>query len=162
MDAKKLKNDIIIYLLLLIACAALFFWITPEQIAINANLVDETEFTPQTFPNLLTGGIAIASLVGLISSIIKYRKLEKQAPKGKKPMEKHELITLLVPYVTFAVIIIYNILFEKLGYIWATLVVAPIMMFLFGCRKWYFYLSVYGFAALMYVLFKFVLNVPLP
>jgi len=163
MDTKRLRTDIIIYALLLIACAALYFWITPAQVVVNLNLAGSTDFTPQTFPNLLTGCIAIAAAIGLVTSIVKYVKLRQPGGTGEKaPFGRHEVLTLLLPYLTFVIIIVYSVLFEHLGYIWATLIVPPIMMLLFGCRKWYFYAAVYGFSALMYVLFRFVLNVPLP
>lgn len=163
MDAKKLRTDIIIYALLLVGCAVLFFWLTPTQVVVKSNLQDNSNFTPQTFPNLLTCAIALASAIGLISSLVKYIRLRSALPAEEKtPMGRQQLAALLIPYLTFAIIIVYCVLFEGIGYIWATLIVPPILMFLFGCRKWYLYLVVYGFNALMYVLFRFVLYVPLP
>lgn len=163
MDAKKIKSDIIIYLLLLAGCFALYFWITPEQIAVNTNLMGNSDFTPRTFPNLLTGGIALVSAIGLITSAVKYARLDKAARKSeKKPLTRQDVLALLIPYLIFAVIAGWCAIFERAGYIWSAVIAPPVMMLLFGCRKWYYYLIVYGFAAAMYLLFKFALRVPLP
>lgn len=160
MERKKLKEDIIIYTLLLVLCGALYFWITPSNVDVNTNLVDDSTFTARTFPNLLTGAMAIATALGLITSIRKFVALPKPEEERVRK-SRHDWVILAVPYLTFLIILVYAVLFEKLGYIWGTLIVPPILMFLFGCRKWYMYAGVYGFAALMYLLFKFVLYVPL-
>ena len=125
-------------------------------------MVDQSAFTPRTFPNLLTGAMAAATALGLILSLLRFARL----PKPDKTAEKEvrtgkDWIILFIPYIIYGIIIVYSVLFEKLGYIWATLLIPPVLMFLFGCRKWYLYLCVYGFSALMYVLFKYVLYVPL-
>lgn len=161
MDAKKLKNDIIIYILLLIACAALFFWLTPQEVVLRANTLN-SNFTPRTFPNLLTIGVAISAAIGLVSTCLKYGKARHAVVKEeKKKRTKHEWMTLLAPYITFAVLIVYCALFENLGYIVSSLLLVPTLLLLFGSRKWSHAAIVYGFAALMFVLFKYVLLVPL-
>lgn len=161
MNAKKLKNDIIIYILLLLACVLLFFWLTPREVVLRANALDSS-FTPRTFPNLLTVGIAICSAIGLTSTCLKYRKIRCTVMKEeKKKRTKHEWMTMLAPYITFAILIVYYVLFEKLGYIISTLLLAPALLLLFGSKKWQHLAVIYGFAALMFVLFKYVLLVPL-
>lgn len=165
MELKKTRSDIIIYSLLLIVCAVMFFWLTAEEVPLRANAADSS-FTPRTFPNLLTIGIALASAIGLISSCIKYAKLMRTETKDtteKKPVKKtaHEWLILFAPYITFVILVVYGILFEKLGYIVSTLLLVPALTFLFGSRKWQHIAIVYAFAALMFVLFKFVLLVPL-
>lgn len=162
MDAKKLKNDIIIYALLLLACIALYFWLTPQEIVLRSAASDSS-FTPQTFPNLLTGGIALCSAIGLIASCVKYRKV-RPAPqkKAEKPhRSRHEWMSLLAPYITFVLLIVYCILFESLGYLLSTLLIAPVLVLFFGGKKWWHVAVVFGFALLMFVLFKYVLLVPL-
>lgn len=164
MNAKKRREDIIIYTLLLAACIALYFWLTPSEVVLRANMFD-SHFTPQTFPNLLTLGIAFCSALGLITSLIKYPKLKAQEEKTeqaeKKPKSKLDYMIALAPYITFVLLFGYCLLFEKIGFIISTLIIAPILMFLFGGKKWYQLLFIYAFAALMFVLFKFVLLVPL-
>lgn len=161
MDAKKLKNDIIIYSLLLVICAALYFWITPTQIVLRANLLDSS-FTPQTFPNLLTIGIALCAAIGLVSSCVKYARIRHTVVKEEKtPRTRHEWMILLAPYITLAILIVYCILFEKLGFIISTLLLVPALVLLLGSKKWQHIAVVYAFAALMFVLFKYLLLVPL-
>ncbi|MBU9746880.1 tripartite tricarboxylate transporter TctB family protein [Lachnospiraceae bacterium ASD3451] len=161
MEAKKIRSDIVIYALLLLGCAVLYFWITPQQIAVKA--AGASDFTPRTFPNLLTMGIAIAAACGLATSAIKYSRFKSKESKTERTsFSRRDAAVLLAPYLTFILIIVYGVLFEKTGYILSTLLVPPVLMLLLGCRKWQLYLAVYGFAALMYVLFRFVLYVPLP
>ena len=66
-----------------------------------------------------------------------------------------------MPFIVFALVLLYAVLFMMIGFIPATLVVPPVILFVIGCRKWHYYPIYYVFAALMYLLFRYILLVPI-
>jgi hypothetical protein len=58
-------------------------------------------------------------------------------------------------------VILYGYLFSAMGYIIATIIVPPLFLLIMKCRKWQYYLALYGFATIVYLVFKFVLRIPL-
>ena len=57
--------------------------------------------------------------------------------------------------------LVYAVLFIQIGFIPATVIVPPVILFAVGCRKWSYYGIYYAFAAVMYLLFRYVLLVPI-
>ena len=163
MEAKKAREDIILYTVLLVAAFVFYKWIIPTQIYMNA-LARMEKFNPDTFPNFATIFFMVAALMGIANSVIRYVKAVKV--EGKPVREKvektqREKVGFWMPFIVFALIIVYIIAFAKFGFIPASIVVPPVILFAIGCRKPSFYAYYFGFAALMYLLFRFVLSVPI-
>ena len=165
-ELKKTRNDIFIMLGIMGLCVLFYFYLIPTQIPVSAK-ASQDPFTPRTFPNLLVIGIFILSVIGFITNLIKYFQLKKtnlpeREETTKEKKSRNEYIAVLMPYFFFLLIVVYYYLFTHVGFVWATILVPPVMLFVLGNRKWYLYLSVYVFAAIMYLLFRFVLYVPIP
>ena len=166
-ELKKARTDAILMLAIVLLSAAMYFYLIPREIPVSARSIQDP-FTPRTFPALIVMGIGILALIGLVSYSLQYFRLKKalqdlpaNGETGRKKSAK-EIIAVLMPYFFFALILLYYFLFTHMGYIPATLLVPPVMLLILGCRKWYLYAAVYVFSALMYLLFRFVLLVPLP
>ena len=71
------------------------------------------------------------------------------------------VVFFLSAYIVFLLVLLYGILFAKLGFIAATAIVPPVILLVIGCRKWHYYLIYYAFAAALYALFKYLLLVPI-
>jgi len=163
MEAKKAREDIILYSVLLVAAFVFYKWIIPTQIYMNA-LARMEKFDPDTFPNFATIFFMIAAIMGIVNSVIRYMKavkVEGKPVKEKVEKTQREKVGFWMPFIVFALVIIYIIVFAYFGFIPATAIVPPVILFVIGCRKSHFYAYYYGFVVLMYLLFRFVLSVPI-
>lgn len=166
MELKKARTDLILFALLTAGCLTLLLYVTPRQVAIGNNIA-QSDFTQRTFPNLLLGGMTIVSTAGTVTSLVKFLRLRREEKLEGKPEQAqkktdHAIMILLAPYLTFAIIAAYCVLFAKIGFLWSSLLLPLAMLPMFRRKKWWYYLVVYGFYALIYVLFKMILYVPLP
>lgn len=163
MEAKKARGDIILYSVLFIASFIFYKWIIPTQIYMNA-LAKMEKFNPDTFPHFATIIFMVASAAGLIWAVIRYfravraegRPVHENAENTRK-----EKIGMFMPFFVFALVVVYIILFAKIGFIIASVIVPPVILFIIGCRKPKFFAIYYIFVAVMYLLFRFVLSVPI-
>ena len=136
--------------------------IIPMQIPVSAMLTKEY-ITPRTFPTAICIVLAVLSVIGLMKSFLTYSKLEKPvAEEAKVRKTKEEIYDSVFPFLIFALALVYALMFKYLGFIWASVIVPPIILYLLNCRKWYMYLALYAFAAVVYIVFTAVLHVPLP
>ena len=162
MDRKKIKKDILMWSIFLIFGILMIFVIIPSQIPVSAVLAKEY-ITPRTFPTAICIMLSVLSVIGLINSGLQYSKLEKTAEEEPKAHRtKDEIYDSVFPFIIFALVLVYALMFKYLGFIWASVIVPPVILYLLNCRKWYMYLALYIFAAVVYVVFTFVLHVPLP
>lgn len=160
---KQLHRDLWIYIGLALASAVFYFIIIPHQIVLRSSWSGDVVFTSRTFPKLLAVSMFGISLAGIAETVLKTRKYVKESDKKKYAGSgtgnwKGVFIVLLF----FALIVVYSILFAKIGFIISALVIIPVFLFCLGSRKWYQYAVVYSFAAMLYIIFRFLLNVPLP
>ena len=163
MEAKKARSDIILYSVLLVAAFVFYKWIIPTQIYLNA-LAKMEKFNPDTFPNFAVFIFMIASAAGLLWAIVRYfRAVKKEGKPEKEHIErtKKETTGLFMPFIVFLLVIIYIICFSKIGFIIATAIIPPIILFVIGCRNKNFYLIYYIFVTVMYLLFRYILLVPI-
>lgn len=163
MEAKKARQDIVLYSVLLAVSFVFYKWIIPTQIYMNA-LARMEKFNPDTFPNFATIFFMVATLMGLVGAIVRYVmavKVEGKPSKEKVEKTKREKVGVWMPFIVFALVLVYIIIFAKVGFIPATAIIPPIILFVIGCRKPHFFLYYYGFVTLMYLLFRFVLSVPI-
>jgi len=52
-------------------------------------------------------------------------------------------------------------LFDRFGYAIATAIMIPVYLVSLKCKKWYYYAITYGVGITVFVVFKFLLNIPL-
>lgn len=165
MNIKKARENLFVMLFFTVFCLFLIAYVIPYEIPIPAVAADQV-FTPQTFPTLLAYGLAACTAIGLVKSIIEYVKIVKEMRENgiKEEHKKHsreELLGIFIPYIMYVVVVIYGLLFKYIGFVWAAVIVPPIILFLVKDRKWQHYLIIYAFIAAMYALFKLVLHVPI-
>lgn len=145
---------------ILLFSLTLIYVIIPENIMLTSMQAAES-FTARTWPNLLSWGMLITSVIGLSNAVMDFfaaRKEEGSLTHEKKSPE--EIEQLLFPYLIFVLILVYGLLFIHVGYLAATLIVPPVILWLLRCRKWKMYVVMYAFGAMIYLLFKFILRVP--
>lgn len=163
MEAKKARGDIILYAVLSVLGFVFYKYIIPGQVYMSLTASAEA-FSPDTFPNAVTILFTGAAVCGLILAIIRYIKairVEGKPQKGSSKKAKNERIGDFMPLIVFALCLLYVILFGWLGFIPATILVPPVILYVIGCRKWNYYPIYYAFAAAMYLLFRFILLVPI-
>lgn len=160
MEIKKQRTNIIVSAVIIAIAAVVWFFVIPSQIRVNSLWGSSSGVTGRTFPYFATALIALAALGELIQSATAYVKLKRSGAKSdKKPIEwSSELRAVLI----FILCIAYAVLFDRIGYIVSTLLVPPVMLFIMGSRKWYHYISVYAVGAVMYLIFVYLLQIPLP
>lgn len=157
MERSKILKSIIGYVFFTVFSVAMYFWIIPAQIKIstwNSNI----GFTAQTFPRLTIIVIGICGVLGLIKELTALARL----PKNSEKSEKFDLRRELTPLLLTVAAIIYYVLFNKIGFIWSTVIMVPLTLGILRCRKWQYYLYVYLFSFFIYAVFVFVLKVMLP
>ena len=163
MEAKKARGDIILYSVLTLVGIIFYVFIIPGQIYISKTAGAEA-FSPDTFPNAVTILFVIASLCGLVLAVHRYHKavqLEGKPQKDTTPRSRREIVGDFMPLIVFSLVLLYLILFMNIGFIPATIIVPSMILFVIGCRKRHYFLIYYVFAALMYLLFRYILLVPI-
>lgn len=165
MKSNKLKEDIIAYGVVLAVALTAIFYIIPSQVTVPK--AASGMFTPRTYPYICFTVIGICSACGLLRSIMQFFSAKKNDPdfmKGTawKDKSRKEMIGAFMPWICAAFCVLYAILFSKIGFIPATIIIAPIILFVLGDKKPMHYVYVYAFCAVMYVIFKFILDVRLP
>lgn len=165
-ESRKHLQDMVVMALLLVAGLLFYFVFIPGQIRLSSAWGAHVNFTSRSFPNMLVIALALVSAVGLARAVAGYVRARKAlAAAGRadeNPESRATALQLAIPYVTYAIIVIYGLLFRHIGYVYATLLVPPVLMAVLGCRKWTLYLAAYAFGAVLYLVFKVFMNVPLP
>lgn len=165
MELKKIKRDMISMSLLMVISVLFYFKWIPEQIRVSSLWSGSTGFSSRTFPNALMIALFVVSAIGLIHSILQYRSIARGKQNNEEAGENpphSEWKKILTPMLVFVLILLYCILFREFGFIVATILVPPILLFVLNCKNWKYYLIVYVFAAILYIMFKIILKVPLP
>lgn len=160
---KKIKQDLFLYSLFIVVGTIFYIFVIPTQIHISRAAAAE-KFSPDTFPNLLTIMFVGAAVLGLLLAVFRYFQFIKVYGKPKSEITQkstREKIGVFVPYLVFLIIVVYAIAFRYVGFIVATLIFPPLTLLLVQCKKWHYYVIYYVFAAIMYLLFVFILKVPI-
>lgn len=92
-------------------------WIIPTQIY-SSKTASAEPFSPDTFPNAVTILFILASLAGLILAIYHYCKAVKAEGKPvREPVvrTRRETVGLFIPFIIFALILVYAVLFIQIG-----------------------------------------------
>lgn len=161
---RERKRDLIVYSILLAAALIVYFWVIPNQIYLSSSAAAES-FSPDTFPRFAVIIFFIAALGGLVNALRLYvgerRKAVEQKKEEVQSRTKRELFAEAIPYLVFGLVLLYGILFAKIGFIPATVVIPPLVLVLIGCRKWHYYGIFYIFTGILYLLFRYILLVPI-
>ena len=161
MEGKNIKADTILGVIFLLLSLWIIFAAIPSEVNLSATWSTiDSGVNSRTFPFFAATVMGCAALVQLIITIRKYVILRKrnQRPDDGKIIWRNELRAIAV----FLACILYGILFIKIGYIFATIIVPPIVLFILGDRKWQHYGVVYGVGTVMYFIFQFLLKIRLP
>ena len=150
----------LVALFFIVLAAVTWLYIIPSQVRINAMWGGSSGVNGRTFPYFATALVALAALGELIQSAIEYISLRRQGKTAEKiAIEwKKELRAVII----FVLCLVYAIIFSTLGYVIATIIVPPIMLFVMGNRNWVHYISIYALGGIMYALFVYLLRIPLP
>lgn len=165
MKSKKIREDIIVFSVVFAVALLAVFYIIPSYVTVPK--AAKGIFTPQTFPYMCFFVIGLCSAVGLIKSIFTYFREKsssdfKAGTKTWKEKTGREKLGVFMPWICAALCILYAVLFGRIGFIWSTVIIAPIILFILGDKTPMHYVYVYAFCAVMYVIFRFVLSVRLP
>lgn len=166
MEIRKLKLDIVVMAILMILSLFFYFLFIPNQIRLSAMFTGNTSFSSRTFPNIVAIAVFIVASIGLIKAVIGLAEHRRAVPPEvtlpkNRPGSNKAIIRQMIPFIVYALIVVYCILFEVIGYIYATLIIPPLLMFVIGCRKRRYYLYMYAFGALLYLVFKVGLRIPM-
>ena len=163
MESKKaIVRDIALYTVFLVAAVLFHVFVIPGQTIISI-AAQADFFSPDTFPKLLAKVIAVFSAIGLVFSLIRYARATKAATEEQQKTEEQEgsFKARAIPFIVIVLILAYILCFDLIGFVPATLIFPPLVLFVIGGRNWKHYLIYYIFAAVMYVLFKYIMLVPL-
>ncbi len=142
MELIKYRNNAICGMVFLIFSLWMIFYAIPTQISLVEILGGaDAGANSRSTPYFAAAFMGIPSLIQLLVSVAKYVRLEKQGAEapGMQVGWTGEIRALII----FGLCIFYGVLFWSIGYILATVIVPPIMLFVLGDRKWRHYLSVY-------------------
>lgn len=161
MKSKSLKADAILAIFFVLLSLWMIFFAIPSEISLSDtwSTVD-SGVNSRTFPYFAAIIMGVAALVQLglvVKQYIALGKSQHNSGQGKIIWVK-EIRAIAV----FLICALYGVLFIKIGYILATIIVPPMILIVLGDRKWHHYLSVYGVGAIMYVVFQFLLKIRLP
>ena len=162
---KKNQQDMIIMLVLMVLSAITYLIFIPSQI----KLATDASFNNRTFPQFTIIVVFLAATGGFLEALFRYlRARQTAAPGAEAGLKKADLRSNLLPLAGFAVILAYALVFHYLsywvrgfGFIIATAIFIPVFLLMTRCKNWRYYVAAYCFAAVMYLVFRFILNVPL-
>ena len=161
MKQTKLKQSMISSAVIIAFSLWMILYAIPTQIPVNAlQKAAAGSLTGRSFPYFAAILICAASTVLFLSSAVKYIKQRRHESEEKKKTAvewRKELRALGVLLLCF----IYGVLFMRFGFILATVIVPPLMLFVLGSRNWKHYLSTYIACAVIFSLFYFVMGVNL-
>lgn len=160
------KRDSITMLVIMALCLLAIFKFIPAQIRLPAN--SNSFFTNRTFPQFTITVVFMAAGCCFFFSLYQCWKMRKHSGTKSSEESQAELSTELVPLLGAAIILVYAFLFKILsgairgyGFIISTVLFIPAFLILMKCKKWQYYVSCYGFACVMYFVFRYILKVML-
>ena len=163
---KEQKRDMITMLVIMVLCLLAIFKFIPAQIRLPANAI--SFFTNRTFPQFTITVVFIAAVCCFFSSLYKYWKIRNESETERSENSDSKSSSELVPILGAVIILVYAFLFRALsgsvrgyGFIISTVLFIPAFLIIMRCRKWQYYIASYGFAGVMYFVFRFILKVML-
>lgn len=166
MKLKKAKEDILVFSFLIAVSLWLLLYVVPNEIPVPQGVLQGGSFTPSTLPLMVIWALMACCVCGLVTSVIRYVSLrrageEEGAVRRWRDLSGQEKRAELTPLLAFLLCLLYYLLFTRAGFIPATVIVPPLVLLVLGDLKWRHYLYVYGFCAVMYLVFTMILRVHL-
>ena len=161
MEVNSAKKNIYSSLFFIIISFILYFFVIPKGIPLRASWGGEIGVDSRTFPYFAAGLMGIASIIQLVISLFEY-KTARKSTISDMGLERSNLKEEMRAILIFGLFIVYGILLRYTGFIIATIIVPPIVLYTFNERKISHYLYVYAFGGFMFVVFEKLLMVQLP
>lgn len=161
MDKKRIKQNLLCAMAFLIFSIYLILEAIPRQISVGGGLAAAEQWADsRTFPYFAAWIMGVVALGEVILNAYQYwlSSKEEKAEESHNIPWRWEIRALAV----FGLCVVYTILFDAIGYLPATFLIPPLVLYVMGSRKWQHYLCVYGIAIVVYVVFRYVLNVQVP
>lgn len=125
---------------------------------------------PRAFPNFIGACFVLLSLVLLLQTVLKVRRTRQEQADTAEAADAAPSLQMRVQTradelrvaATAAIMLLYALLFERLGYFLSTGLMITGLLVLFKTRKWHYYLISYGIAAAIWLGFTYLLSVQLP
>lgn len=163
MQRRKKISEAAMYAVIAIIGCLLYFYLIPTQIPQRSSWSGDVVFSSRTFPNIIAIVMMVTAAIGAVKEIlaaVKTRPEEGEADSGNTTAREARQALLVALF--YGIILAYAVLFSHAGYLVATAIMIPAVLWLMGSRKPWQYIAVYGFAAIIYAVFRFLLKVPLP
>ena len=144
----RLKSNLVSGLLFM-AVAAVVWFLIPRQIAIPANGTVITD--PSFFPKVFTVALFIVGTV-IVVSVLFHKEVLIQVDTTK---QLHMLIYL-------GMLIVFGILMNIVGFLIASIIFGAGSLIFFRCRKKSYYVITTLAAIIVFIGFKYLLNIDLP
>lgn len=164
MGTKKEKENIIISFIFMGLAFFTHAYVIPWGVPLRASWGGDIGVDSRTFPKftaVIMGLVAFAFLLFSLSRYVIAKKKESQEgvqeTSGKSGFSGY-----LMGFAVFGLFVAYGVILITLGYLVASILVPPIILFMLGERKKLHYVSVYAFAASLYAIFELILKVRLP
>jgi hypothetical protein len=161
MEQKKIVREIFIGLFMMILSLLIIIVIIPQQVQLSTTFGQEIGFNSRSFPYVTAGIIAVAAGIHFIVSIISYLKIRKKHTEDKAKEPNKNMHGEILSIVIFILFVAYAFIFSKFGFIIASVIIPPIILFVLKSEKKVYYVSVYGFIALVFVIFQYLLKIQL-
>jgi len=162
MDKKSISKEIYVGIFLVVLCLVIALYLIPNQIAVKSSFGNSGGINTRSFPYLATAIIGVSALVHIISYAIKYAKLDKtEKVENNGEVVDKNLKGEIQAVIIFALFLVYGILFDKFGFILSSILIPPSVLFVLGSRNKFHYISIFIFNILIFLIFQFLLNIPL-
>jgi hypothetical protein len=161
MEQKKIVREIFIGLFMMILSLLTLIVFIPQQVQLSTTFGQEIGFSSRSFPYITTGLIGVAAMIQVIVSIISYLKIRKKHMETKEKQPNKNMYGEVLSIVIFMLFVAYAFIFSKFGFIIASVIIPPIILFVLKSEKKVYYVSVYGFIALVFVVFQYLLKIQL-
>jgi hypothetical protein len=161
MEKKRICKEIYVGLAIVALSLFIAFILIPNQIAVRSASSESSSITTRTFPLLATGLIGFSALIHSISYFFKYLKIREAEKDSEESSTKVNMKGELKALLVFVLFLVYGILFDLFGFVISSLLIPPLVLFSLGSRNKYHYISIYVFSILIFLIFQFLLNIPL-
>ena len=147
----KIKINVVGGIIFLIL-AMILWYLIPSQIPVTTDAV----ITSRSFPKLIVVVMFFSSLFILVNDLIKIaRKLPVQEVEVNLKEEGRAVITCVL-------LILYAVLLNIIGFLFASIAYCCAMLAFFKCKNWKYYLIVTVICVAVTYIFKNILLVQLP
>lgn len=161
MNINNIKKNIITAIVFIIISVLMIWVIIPREVDItNSWGTSYSAVNSQTFPMFACAIFGLASVGMLIDSIIKLvqYKAKNGTTKNKEKVKwKDEFNAIII----FGMFVAYGLLFKFIGFLLASLIIAPLVLLVRKDKNWKHYVVVEVLAALIFLVFRYVLKIML-